>query len=88
MGQRKPHQRVARLQQRVVDGGIGRCPGMRLDVGVIGSEQLLRAIDPELLGDIDKLAAAVVALSRVALGILVGENAALAFENRLGNEVL
>jgi hypothetical protein len=44
---------------------------MRLHVGEVGAEQRLRAVDRELFGDVDVLAAAVVALARVALGVLV-----------------
>ena len=35
--------------------------GVRLDVGVIGAEQLLGAVDRQLLDHVDLLAAAVVA---------------------------
>ena len=76
-GQRQAHDRVAGLQQRVVDGGVGLRAGVRLDVGVLGAEQRLGAVDRELLDDVDVLAAAVVALARVALGVLVGQHGAL-----------
>ena len=76
------------LQQRVVDGGVGLRAGVRLDVGVLGAEQRLRAVDRELLDDVDVLAAAVVALAGIALGVLVREHAALALEDRLRHEVL
>jgi hypothetical protein len=36
---------------------------VRLHVGVVGAEQLLDALDRELLGDVDEFAAAVVALA-------------------------
>ena len=55
---------VARLDQRQVRGRIRLRAGMRLHVGVVRAEQLLRAVDRELLGDVDVLAAAVVALAR------------------------
>ena len=42
--------RVARIEQRVVDGRVGLRAGVRLDVRVLGAEQLLGAIDRELLG--------------------------------------
>jgi hypothetical protein len=45
---------------------------VRLDVRVLGAEQLLRAVDRELLDLVDDLAAAVVATTRIALGLLVG----------------
>ena len=61
---------------------------MRLHVGVRGAEERLGARDCERLRDVDELAAAVVAASGVALGVLVGEHGALRFENGAGNEVL
>jgi len=42
------------------------------------AEQLLRALDGDRLGDVDVLAAAVVALAGIGLGVLVGELAACA----------
>jgi hypothetical protein len=82
------HERVARLHERVEHGGVGLRAGVRLDVGVLGPEQLLGTVDRELLDDVDVLAAAVVAPSRVALRVLVGEHRALRLEDGLGDEVL
>ena len=79
---------VARLHQRGVDGVVRLRSGVRLDVGVLGAEQLLGPLDRQLLGDVDLLAAAVVALARVALGVLVGQHRAGRVEDRLGDEVL
>ena len=62
--------------------------GIRLDVGEAGAEQLLGALDGERLGDVDELAAAVVALARIALGVLVGHHRALRLEHRPGDDVL
>ena len=39
----------------------------------LGAEQLLHPLDGEQLGDVDVLAAAVIALARITLGVLVGE---------------
>jgi hypothetical protein len=50
---------------------------MRLHVGPWRREQPLRALDGDGLGHVDILAAAVVAPAGVALGIFVGELAAL-----------
>ena len=52
------------LEQRVVHRGVGLRAGVRLDVRVLGAEQRLGAVDRELLGDVDVLAAAVVASAR------------------------
>ena len=79
---------VARFQQRHVDGVVGLGAGVGLDVGVLGAEQALGAVDRQLLGDVDLLAAAVVAAAGVALGVLVGQHRADRFEHRLRDEVL
>ena len=88
MVERHAEERVAGLEQRHVDGVVGLGAGVRLDVGVLGAEQLLGAVDRQLLGDVDLLAAAVVAAARVALGVLVGQHRADRVEHRLGHEVL
>jgi hypothetical protein len=51
-------------------------------------KELLRALDRELLGDVDVLAAAVVALAGIALSVLVGEHRALRGEDRGARVVL
>ena len=61
---------------------------MRLHVGELAAEQLGDPLDRQILGDVDELAAAVIALTRQALGIFVGENRALRFQNGAGNDVL
>ncbi len=54
---------------------------MRLHVGVGGAEQLLGAVDRQGFGDVDELAAAVIALAGIAFGILVGQHRALRLEH-------
>jgi hypothetical protein len=83
-----PEDAVARLEQRVVGGGVRLRARVRLDVRVVGAEDRLGALDRERLGDVDVLAAAVVALPRIALGVLVRQHRALAVEHRLRDEVL
>ena len=76
-----PENRVARIDQREIGGGICLRAGVRLHVRVRGAEEFLRAIDRELLGDVDILASAVVALARIAFGVLVGQHRALRFQH-------
>ncbi len=61
---------------------------MRLDVGVIGTEQLLGAFDGQGFDFVDVLAATVVALARIAFGVLVGQAAALGLHYALAGVVL
>ena len=81
-------QRVAGLGQGEVGRHVGLRAGVRLDVGVLGAEELLGPVDGELLDLVHHLAAAVVALARVALGVLVGEGRAGGLQHRRGDEVL
>jgi hypothetical protein len=60
---------------------------MRLHVGVGRAKEALGAFDGEALGDVDELAAAVIALTRVALGVLIGEHRALNLENGARHKV-
>ena len=83
-----PEDRVARLQQREVDGLVRLRARMRLHVRVVAVEQLLDAFDRERLGDVDVLAAAVVALARIPLGILVRELGTLRLEHARARVVL
>ena len=62
-GQIEPHERVAWLHQRHEDFGVGGSSRVWLHVGERAAEQLFRPVDGDLLGDVDELAAAVIALA-------------------------
>ena len=87
----------ARFMPRMVSPGlqrgqqhrhVGLRAGVRLHVGVFGAEERLGALDGQRLDHVDVLAAAVVALARIAFGVLVGEHRAGRFEHRRADEVL
>ena len=79
---------IARLERGHIDRDIGLRAGVRLHVGVLGAEELLRAVDRKLLGLVDEFAAAVIALRAVAFGVLIRQHRAHRFEHRFGDEVL
>jgi len=54
---------------------------MRLDVRVVGAEQLLRTVARQVLDDVHILAAAVISRSRITLRVLVGEHGSDGFEH-------
>ena len=87
-GEVEAHERVARLHQRQEHALIGLAAGIRLHVGEAAVEQLAGALDRQLLGDVDELAAAVIAPARIALGVFVGHHRALRLQHGAGDDVL
>ncbi len=61
---------------------------MRLQVGVLRAEELLRPGDADLLGPVDHLATAVVTPTRIPFGVLVRQRRAQRRQHRRGREVL
>ena len=78
----EPHERVAGLQERQENGLVHLAARVGLDVGEGAAKQLLGALDRQRLGDVDFLAAAVVAFARIAFGVFVGEHGACGFKHR------
>ncbi len=60
---------------------------MRLNIGMVTAEELFGALAGKILGDIHPFAAAVVPLSRVPFGVLVGHHSAGGLEHRFGDEI-
>jgi len=56
---------------------VGLGAGVRLHVGRFRAKQLFHTVNRELFNDIDVFAAAVVAASRIAFGVFVGQYGAL-----------
>ena len=82
------HDLVARVDQCHQHGRVGLRARMRLHVRELGTEEFLGAVAREILDDVDVFAAAVVAAAGVALGVLVGQDAALCLQHRARDEVL
>ena len=87
-GQIEAHERIAGLQQREEHRLIGLAARVRLDVGELAAEELRHAVDGELFGDVDELAAAIIAPARISLRVLVGHHRALRFQHGAGDDVL
>ena len=80
--------RVARLQERLVDRDVRVGPAVGLHVRVIGTEERDEATTRQVLDFVDDLIAAVVAAAGVALGVLVGEDRTGRGEHGRRGEVL
>jgi hypothetical protein len=76
-GQAHAHDGVAGLQQAEEHRLVGLRARVGLHVGVPAPNSCFSAVDGQLLDHVDVLAAAVVALAGVALGVLVGQLRAL-----------
>ena len=87
VGQVHAHKGVAGLQNGKEDSHVGLGAGMGLHVGIVTAEELLGPLDGDVLHHVHALAAAVVTLSGITLGVLVGEHAAHGHHNGLGNDV-
>ena len=82
------HDLVARLDEGGVGSLVGLGAGVGLHVGVASAEELAGAVAGEVLDEVDLLAAAVVALAGVALGVLVGEDGAHSLHDGGAGDVL
>ena len=82
------HNGVARLAERLVDRHVGLRARMRLNVCELCTEYLADAADRQTLHLIDALAAAVIALARIALCVLVGQNRAHRRHDCLAYDIL
>ena len=71
MSEVESHEYIARLQHSEQHGSIGLCARVRLYVGIFGTEELLDALNGEILHFVNYLTSAVVALARVAFSIFV-----------------
>jgi hypothetical protein len=86
--EREREDRVTRLERRHVDGLVRRRTRVRLDICVLGPEERLGALDRDRLDLVDDLAAAVVALARVALRVFVRRHRSDRLEDARPREVL
>src|SRR5579883_49982 len=79
--------RVAGIQHRRVGGLIRLRSRVRLNIGVFGSEKFLDALPGQVFDAVGVLAAPVVALARIAFGVLIGEYAAGGLQHGFGSEI-
>ena len=83
-----PQHGIAGLDHAGVRRLVGLRPGVRLHVGVFGVKQFLGALAGQVLEFIGKLAAGIVALAGITLGVLIGKYAAGGFENGFRSKIL
>ena len=87
VGEVHAHEGVAGLEHSLERGQVGGSAGVGLDVGMLSAEQLAGALTGDLFGLVDAVAAAVVALAGIALGVLVGQARAHSHHDSRGDDV-
>ena len=88
MRQAHREDRLPRLHEGAVGRDVRARTAVRLEVGVVGAEECLGALDAQGFGLVDDLAAAVVATARIALGVLVGQRRSQRGQDGRRGEVL
>src|SRR5208282_92543 len=78
---------VAGLENGEIDGHVGLAAGVGLDIGVLGAEDALGAFNGQPLHDVHVFAAAVPAFAGVALGVFIGQDRALCFQDGEADKV-
>ena len=81
MRQTHAEQSLTRLHKRRIGGSVGLRTRMRLHVGIAALEQLLGTLYRQRFHHVYEFTTTVVTLSRVALGIFVGQHTALRFHH-------
>ena len=84
----KPHKGVASTCESMHHSRVCGRTRVGLHVRVVSTEKGLRTLNCQVFRDVHELAATVVALARVALGVFVRENRPLGLKNRPRNKVL
>ena len=87
VGEVHAHVGVAGLEHRLEGREVRARAGVGLDVRVLGAEELAGALTGDLLGLVNAVAAAVVALAGIALGVLVGQARAHSHHDSRGDDV-
>ena len=87
MGQRHAKEPVTRLQQRQEYCLVRLRAGMRLDIGITCTKELLQPVNGQIFDRVHMFATAIIAAARVTFGIFVGQHRPLRLQNGLGNDV-
>ena len=73
---------IAGFEDSKKDALVGLTARVGLHIREVAAEHLFRAVDRQFLGNVDNLAAAVIALPWVAFRVFVGEHRPSCFEHR------
>jgi len=83
----EPQKDIARLQQGQEYGLIRLAAGIWLHIGEFAVEQAADTLDCQRFGNIDELAAAIIAPARIAFGIFIRHDRALRFEHGVRDDI-
>ncbi len=80
--------RVAGLDKRKINRHVGLRTRVRLYVGVLRAEELFRPLNGQVFHLVHALAAAIVALAGITLGVFIGENRSHGRHNSRRDQIL
>ena len=87
VGEVEAHERVSRAEDGHFDRQVGLGAGMGLDIGIFGPVDGLEPVNGQLLDLVDDLAAAVIAVTGIALGVFVGADGTHRLQHLVGDIV-
>ena len=79
--------RITRFYEGEICGHVGLTSRMRLYIDIVTVKQMSGTIARQIFRHINKFAAAVVTLSRISLGIFMGQDTSLRFAHSCGHKV-
>ncbi|MNI48833.1 hypothetical protein D3C73_1034170 [compost metagenome] len=79
---------VARIQRGKINRHIGLGTGVRLHIGMIGTEELLGTVTGQILHDIHIFTTAIIPFARIAFGIFIREHRTHRFHYSFADDIL
>ena len=87
MSQAHSQHLIAVFQNFEIDGAVGLCARMGLNIGKVCAEEFFGPFNGDVFHHIHAFATAVVPFARVSFGVFVGQNRTVGGKNRLGNHI-
>ena len=88
MSQIQTHKLVARLEACHEHSHVGLCARVGRHIGILGTENLFQALNGQILALVNALAATIITVTRITLGLLVGKAASHGLHNLVADEIL
>ncbi|MMZ61659.1 hypothetical protein D1872_238200 [compost metagenome] len=88
MGKVHTKNSVSRLERSQINSKVGLSTGVRLNIGMLRSEQFFCTITSDIFNDVNMLTAAIVTFARISFSVFVRQNRTHSFNNRFAHDIL